>query len=128
METVYQQQPMQSNVTGVPITISVFDSNHNYRPIGTTISNALGTFGFTWTPDIAGDYTVFASFAGSESYYPSSASTHLYANETPTTAPTTAPPSNLVTTADLLTYLVAGVIAIIIAIAVVGILLLRKHP
>jgi len=58
MEAVYQQQPMYSNMTGVPITISVVDSNNNLREIGTTTSDPMGNFGFTWTPDIAGNYQV----------------------------------------------------------------------
>ena len=28
-----------------------------------------GIFSFNWKPDITGQYTVYASFAGSESYY-----------------------------------------------------------
>jgi hypothetical protein len=82
-----------------------------------------------WTPDIEGKYTVYASFAGSESYWPSHAvSAFAVDSAAATPAPTEAPPSNLVTTTDLLIYLVAGVVAIIIAIAVVGMLLLRKRP
>jgi exosortase/archaeosortase len=128
MEAVYQQQPMYSNMTGVPVTISVIDSNNNLRDIGTATSNAMGTFGLTWTPDISGNYQVIASFKGSNSYYPSSSSTYLYAGETPTQAPVVTPASNAATASDVMTYLAAGVIAIIIAIAVVGLLILRKRP
>ena len=53
MESVYQQQVMPNNITGVPVTINVLDSNNNFRKIGTTITNALGNYGFTWTPDIS---------------------------------------------------------------------------
>jgi len=128
METVYQQQPMYNNMTGVPITISVIDSNNNLRDIGTTTSDVMGNFGFTWTPDIAGNYQVIATFKGSNSYYPSSSSTYFFAGETPTIAPTATQQPNVATTTDLMTYLAAGVIAIIIAIAIVGLLVLRKHP
>ena len=31
MEYVYMQQPMPANVTGVPVVLSVLDSNNNYR-------------------------------------------------------------------------------------------------
>ncbi len=72
MEAVYQQQPMPYDTTGVPVTINVVDSNGNYREIGQTTS-VDGTFAYTWTPDIPGSYEVVASFAGSNSYYPSSA-------------------------------------------------------
>ncbi|MCW4047490.1 MAG: PQQ-binding-like beta-propeller repeat protein, partial [Candidatus Bathyarchaeota archaeon] len=67
MEYVYQQQPLPTNTTGVLITIDVIDSNNNYRTIGTTTSDTTGSFSFTWTPDIPGDFTVIATFAGSNS-------------------------------------------------------------
>jgi hypothetical protein len=44
MEAVYEQQEMPHNITGVPVTISVTDSNGNYRTIGTTTSDASGFF------------------------------------------------------------------------------------
>ena len=81
MEHVYQDQPMPTDVTGVPITLSVVDQNGNYRTIGTTVSSPSGTFGFTWTPDISGDYKLYASFEGSNSYWPTSAATSFYAGE-----------------------------------------------
>jgi hypothetical protein len=129
MEYVYMQQPCPTNVTGVPVTLSVLDSNHNYRQIGSTTSDGTGMFTFTWTPDIPGDYTVVANFAGSNSYYPSSAETSFSASSpAPTAAPTATPISNIATTSDLMMYMAVGVIAIIIAIAIVGLLLLRKRP
>ena len=70
---------MPTDVTGVLITLSVLDQNGNYRTIGTTVVTPSGTFGYTWTPDISGDYTLFASFDGSNSYWPTSASTSFYA-------------------------------------------------
>jgi hypothetical protein len=126
MEAVYQQQPMPANITGVPVTLYVLDSNNNYYPIGTTTSNADGTFGFTWTPDIPGDFKVTASFEGSDSYYPSSAGTYFYASEAPQATPEPTPiPASM---ADI--YILPGIIGIIIAIVVVGLLLfllLRKR-
>ena len=130
MEHVYQQQLEPLNTTGVPITISVLDANNNYRTIGTTTSTTLGTFALTWTPDIPGDFNVYASFAGSNSYYPSSAQTHIYASLPPQASPTATTQSNLATTGDLMTYIVASAIAIIIVIAIVGVLIvmmLRKR-
>ncbi len=127
MESVYQQQVMPNNITGVPVTLSVIDSNNNLRQIGTTISDVHGNYGYTWTPDIAGNYTIIATFAGSNAYYGSSASTEMFAGVPPTAAPTTtSSQSNVATTSDLMTYIVVAVIAIIIAIAIVGVLMLRK--
>ncbi len=124
MESVYMQQSIPANSTGVPITISVVDSNNNYRIIGTTTSNLYGTYGLTWTPDITGNYTVIASFAGTQSYYPSSAATTFYANAASTTTPSTTTQSNAATTSDLMTYIIAAAIAIIIVIAIVGVLII----
>jgi hypothetical protein len=120
---------MPSDITGVPITLSVLDSNNNYRTIGTTTSNLYGTYTLTWTPDIPGDFTVIATFAGSNSYYPSSDATGFHANlPTTTSTPTATTQSNVATTTDLMLYIVGAAIAIIIAIAIVGVLMLRKHP
>ncbi len=127
MEYVYQQQPCPTNVTGVPVTLSVLDSNGNYRQIGNTTSNADGLFAYTWTPDIPGSYTVIANFAGSESYYPSSADAAFYASSpAPTASPypvTVLPPTEM--------YIGAAAAAIIVAIAIVGVIIvmmLRKRP
>jgi hypothetical protein len=126
MESVYEQCPLPSNISGVPITISVVDSNGNYREIGQTTSSASGTFGYTWTPDISGDFTLYASYAGSGAYYPSSAETYFHASEAATPQPTAAPQIGLATTSDLLTYIAAATVAIIIAIAIAVLLLLKR--
>ena len=126
MEALYMQQQMPTNIIGVPIAISVLDSNGNHRQIGTTTSTSGGSFGFTWTPDIPGDYTLYASFAGSASYYSSSAETSFHASAAPvaTPEPTQAP----VSLADQ--YMLPGIGIVVAAIAAVGIaiiaLLLRK--
>jgi hypothetical protein len=128
MEYVYMQQPCPESVTGVPVDISVLDSNGNYRSIGSTTSDGSGTFALTWTPDISGDYTVVASFAGSESYYPSNAETHFTASDTaPTPAPTQAPTQSA---ADMyFVPAVAGIIvSIIIGFTLLALLLLKKRP
>ena len=128
MEYVYQQNQLPTNATGVTVTLNVIDANGNYRTIGTTTSDATGFYSYQWTPDVEGKYTVYASFAGSESYWPSKATTAFAvdpAAATPTPAPTAA--SNA---GDL--YLLPGIIGIIIAIAVVGVvlalLITRKRP
>ena len=128
MESVYQQQPVPTNITGVTITLSVIDANGNNRMIGITTSNPDGTFAYTWTPDIPGDYTVTASFAGTGAYYPTQTSTAFYASEAPTTPQPTSAQSNLVTTSDLLLYTSIGVIVIIITIVLVGLMIARRRP
>jgi hypothetical protein len=127
MEYLYMDQPKPTNATGVPISINVIDSNGNLRPIGATSTDTSGTFAYSWKPDIAGDYTVIATFEGSESYYSSSAETHFTADDlasTPSPLPVTAqPPMEM--------YFALSTVAIIIAIVVVGVLLalvLKKRP
>jgi hypothetical protein len=126
METVYQQQPMPANVTGVQVTISVLDSNGNQYSIGTTTTNAMGVYGLTWTPTIPGNFTVYATFAGSQSYYGSSASACFYASEAP--AATSAPTPQPASLADIyfLPMSIVILIAIIVATIVI-VLVLRKR-
>jgi hypothetical protein len=128
MEYVYMQQPMPSSVTGVPITLSVLDANGNYRQIGNTASDADGFFSFNWKPDIEGAYTLYASFDGSNSYYPSHAVTAFNiepAAATPT--PATTPSFDSVTSALQMT-IIAAAIAISIIVVIVGFLVMRKRP
>jgi outer membrane protein assembly factor BamB len=127
MEHVYMQQPMPTNVTGVPVTLSVLDSNGNYRQIGTSTTDASGTFAFTWTPDIPGSFTVYATFAGTGSYYASSAETHFYAGApAPTAAPTAAPQQSVAD--QYFVPAVAGIIAAIVIGFAITILMQRKRP
>ena len=126
MAYVYQQQPMPTNTIGVPITISVIDSNGNYREIGTATS-INGFFTLNWKPDIEGQYTVYASFAGSESYYASNAMTSFSVDPAAATPPPSEAPAQSVTEI----YFVPAVVGIIVAIILVGVaivLVLRKRP
>ena len=127
MKYVYQQFPRPSNTKGVEVTLSVVDANGNYRDIGTTTTDADGFYSFNWTPDISGKYTVYASFTGSASYYPSHAVAAFVAEEAQAT-PTTAPD---VTLPPLETYIIGIGVAIIVAIAIVGDIVLgaiKKRP
>ena len=85
MEYAYMQQIKPTSTTGVEVTLAIVDSNGNYRTIGTTTSDADGFFSYNWTPDIEGKYTIYATFAGSESYYPSHAVSAFAVDQKPTT-------------------------------------------
>jgi len=128
MEYVYMQKPEPTNVLGVPVTISVIDSNGNTRVIGTTTTDSSGMYTLTWMPDIPGNYTVIANFAGSGSYWPSSDETSFYASATATPAPT-ASPLSLSAIGNGIAYATIGIIVVIVIIGVVlAMLLLRKRP
>jgi outer membrane protein assembly factor BamB len=128
MEHVYMQKPEPTNTIGVPISISVIDSNDNHRQIGSTTSDSSGTFGFTWNPDITGQYTIIATFAGSQSYYGSSAETYFNAvASAPTAAPTAEPIQSVADTYFI--PAIAGLFVLIIVVAIVlALLMLRKRP
>jgi PQQ-like domain len=122
---VYKQFERPANATGVPVDIYVYDSNNNYRKIGTTTSSSDGSFSLAWVPDIPGTFNVYATFAGSKAYFGSHAESSFVVDPAPeaTAAPTPEPTSF----ADQ--YLLPATGGIIAAIAVVGIvlaLLLRR--
>lgn len=127
MQYVWMQYPKPTNTTGVPVTISVVDPNGNNYIVGTATSDADGFYSCSFTPEVSGTYKVLATFAGSKSYWGSHDATAIAVGDPEATAtpmPTPAP-----TAVDL--YFLPAVIAIIIAIALVGlviILVLKKRP
>ena len=123
MGYVYQQQPMPTNAKGVNVTISVLDPNNNEYEVGTATTNIDGTYGVTFTPPVPGKYLIFATFAGSDSYYSSYASTYISVSEAPVVTPSPTP----VPQAPVGTYFTVSTIAIIIAIAIAAVLILRKR-
>jgi hypothetical protein len=122
MEYVYMQQPKPTNATGVKVTVSVLDPNGNTYDVGTTTSDSNGFYKLAFTPKVAGEYTVIASFGGSESYWPSQARTAIDVTDVEPTAT----PYPVVTLPPTETYFAISTVAIILAIAIVGVLLLRK--
>jgi hypothetical protein len=129
MSYVYQQQPEPTNFTGVPVTITVTDSNHNTYAIGTVTTDTSGCYSLSWKPIISSNFTVYATFAGNNGYYGSCAeSSFTVTPAAATPAPTASPPTGLASTASL--ELGVAVIAVIIIIigAVIILLMLRKRP
>lgn len=123
---VYKQFQRPANATGVPVTLDVLDSNGNYRNIGTTTSNADGFFTFNWKPDIDGTYTVYASFAGSEAYYPSHALTSFVVGSAPATPTTQSQQEPSMADQYFLPMSAAIIVVVIIGIAI-SLLSLRKR-
>jgi len=127
MEYLYMQQARPTDTVGVPVTLSVVDSNGNFREIGTTTTSD-GFYSFNWKPDIEGSYMVYASFAGSESYWPSHAQTAFAIDPAPAT-PTPAP-APVQSMADL--YFVPAIaglfVLLIVVLVLVAVMMLKKKP
>jgi hypothetical protein len=128
MGYVYQQKPVPTNFTGVPVTLMALDPNNNYITLGMATTDINGIYHYTWTtPNIPGDYTVYAVFSGTNGYWGSEAVTNMVVTEaqaTPTPQATQAP-----TMADL--YFVPAIAGLFVFIAIIGvviILVLRKRP
>jgi hypothetical protein len=150
MEYVYKQKTKPSNTIGVEVTIDVKDASGSSRSIGTATTDANGFFSFNWKPDVLGKYTVYATFGGSESYWPSHAVSAFTADEakvnpamtetpspTATIAPTVIPTATVSASPTVAptpgtgisteTLLIAGAAVIIIAVVAVAAILLRKR-
>jgi hypothetical protein len=127
MEYVYMQKVKPSNATGVNVSIDAVDSNNNVRHLGDTTTDSNGVFSFHYTPDIAGKYTVYATFTGTNSYYGSSSETSFVVDPAhPTQAPV---PTQAPGAADQ--FFVPAIAGLFVAVVVVGlliILVLRKRP
>jgi len=127
MDYLYLQRPIDGlyhnlTITGVPVKLTAIGSDGTVVDIGTATTNGYyGTFGITWTPPKEDTYMVTATFAGDDSYGSSSAATVVSVSAAPTATATTAP---LAIAPDYTTTILAGVIAVIIAVAIVGALIM----
>jgi hypothetical protein len=131
MEYLHMQHPIDGynhdlTMTGVPVTLTAIDDKGTYVNIGTAITSAYyGTFEMAWTPPAEGMYKIIASFAGDDSYGSSGASTAVSVGPAP---PDTTPTVNtqVVDNTPVL-YAVVGIgIALLVAVALVGLILYRK--
>ena len=113
------------------VSIDAIDPNNNFVHLGNATGDTTGMFGFTagLRQIFQATIEIIATFDGSDSYWPSSATTGMYVQSAPQAtalAPTAAPPLSV---AD--TYFVpaiAGHSALNIIVAAVIILMLRKRP
>jgi hypothetical protein len=115
------------NCIGVPVSLDALDANGNSIHIGTVTSDGAGHFATSWTPTTTGLYTIYATFAGSNSYFSSYGETSatVSAASTPIPTPTSIAQSSF-SNSDMFMYFAITAIAIIIAIAVATVLILRK--
>ena len=127
MGYIYQQKPLPTNFTGVDVSLIVIDSNGNYRQIGTAKTDSSGSFSYQWTPDIEGKYTVFASFTGTNGYWPSSAQAAFAVDPVhPTASPAPTQPPSLAD--QVIVPAIVGLFIALIVIIVLVLLVLRKRP
>jgi hypothetical protein len=127
MEYLYMQSPKPTNATGVPVTLSYIDSNNNTFTIGNTRTDINGQYSYVFTPNIDGPYTIIASFAGSNSYFSSTAQTKMTYMSPATAAPTaTQQPASM---ADV--YFLPMSIIILVVLAIIAVMLafvMRRRP
>jgi hypothetical protein len=123
MEHLHMQKTMPTNVTGVPVTIDIIDPNGNWYNIGTVTTDKSGTFKKLWQPEIPGEYTITATFAGSESYGSSWAETVVGVVDAEPSMP---PQQTSISLPPTELYFAISTAAIIAAIAIVGAILVLK--
>ena len=129
MEYLHVQTPIDGiwhnlTMTGVPVALTAIGEDGSYTDIGTATTSAYyGTFEKTWTPPAEGTYKIIASFAGDDSYGSSAASTALSVGPAPTVPDNTQPE---IVVPDYTMTIIGAAIAVIVAVAIVGILTLRK--
>jgi len=134
MENLHLQQPIggifgNETITGVPVSLDAVDPNGNSIHIAdVTTEGYSGTFGYTWQPEIEGQYTITATFMGDESYGSSFATAYVTVSEAPAASPTESSISFDAVNNTVVTAVIGAAIAIIIAIAIVGLLILRRKP
>ncbi len=108
---------------GVPVTLTAVDPNGNTITIGTTTTNSEGNYAIKFNPENVGTYAITASFAGSDSYWPSDsqAMMEVIAGSEATPTPVTQ------TTTDNTMLLYGILVAVIIAIVIGLFALFRKR-
>ncbi len=119
MAYLHMQKPMPS-ATGVPVTLTAIAADGSSTNIGTVTSDAAGMFKKSWTPTKEGEYTIVASFGGTEAYGGSFAETAAVVTAAPTAEPE---PTTTGSSTDL--YIIVATIVIIIFI-IIAIVILRK--
>jgi hypothetical protein len=126
MEYVYMQRPRPTDTVGVEVIVSVIDPNNNFYEVGRATSDENGMYSVAFIPEVPGKYTIYASFEGSEGYWPSQAETAINVEEAPaaTPEPTPTPAS----AADLYFLpMSAGMIVAIVVVLALLILILRRR-
>jgi outer membrane protein assembly factor BamB len=129
MKYVYKQFPMPQDAKGVEVKLEILDPNNKFYEIGRVTSDASGMFKKMWAPEIEGEYTIIATFEGSDSYYCSYAETALGVDPAPTPAQPIEPePAEPAEAPFITTEIAIMIAAVLVAVAViVGFWFIRKR-
>jgi len=124
---VYKQFERPADAVGVDVIISVLDPNNNCYEVARTTSDASGTFGCTFEPEVPGLYKLIATFEGSKSYYGSFAETFVNVMEAP--EPTAMPTPTPESVADMyfLPVSTGMIVAIIVVLVLLVLMMIRKR-
>jgi hypothetical protein len=145
MEYMVQSSIAQPYVNGVNVQLTAIDSAGTAHDLGTVTSDSTGLFHKLWAPPAEGEYVIYASFLGTDSYGPSSASCAIgvtaapaasptatptatpepTATPTPTASPSPAPQPEAGPSTDM--YLIAAAAIIIIVVVAVAAVILKKR-
>ena len=132
MAYLYEQQPMPTNATGVPLTLTVYDSNGNVVATLSAQTDITGHYMVSWTPPSTGMYKVTASFDGTNSYFVSTSETGIAvgvsgsSTVTPSPQVSTAPVPPGSSGVSTMTYVAVAAAVIIIAVVAVALVLRRR--
>jgi hypothetical protein len=129
MEYLYMQQPCPMMVNGVTVKLETLDPNGNFYEIGTVTSDSSGMYKLMWEPPVPGEYTIIATFEGSESYFSSYSETAIGVEEATSPGGPIEPEPTEPSEAPLITTEMAIILAaVIVAVALIaGFFILRKR-
>jgi len=144
MSYLKRQQPIPANAEGVPVMLTATGPDGSVITIGAVTSDMSGVFKKLWTPQIDGEYTITATFLGSDSYGSSYAETVMGVTAAPAASPSSTPIATPTPTATPTAtvspspapnpqggfttemYIIAAAVVIIIVIAAVAVVLRRR--
>jgi hypothetical protein len=115
------------NPRGVSVRLTAVYPNGAAQDIGTVTTDSSGIFKKMWTPETEGEYMIYATFEGSESYWPSYGATAIGVTEAPAQPETPEYPTPTDYT-PILTGLAVAIIAVAILVVydIVSVRKLRK--
>ncbi len=120
MAFVHQQQPCPATLTGVPVKLQAIDANGTTTDLGTVTSDSYGIFKKLWAPTATGEYTIVATFEGTNSYGSSYAGAVFGVTAASDSEQTT-------TSGPEQIYLIAIALIVVLVLAIAVVLLLRKR-